>query len=101
MNGSFLFFCSYLFSFISAAIATWTWIQPTIEGSIAPRTSFGAAVAENKFFVIGGQGASGLLNDTHFLDLGNGLIFFEREGIHLPSQYYNNNNLLLWGDGDR
>lgn len=49
---------------------TWTWTQPQVNGWIAPRTAFGAAVAENKLYVFGGQSAHGALNDLHYLDLG-------------------------------
>lgn len=49
---------------------TWTWTQPQVNGWIAPRTAFGAAIAENKLYVFGGQSAHGALNDLHYLDLG-------------------------------
>lgn len=41
-----------------------------MNGWIAPRTAFGAAIAENKLYVFGGQSAHGALNDLHYLDLG-------------------------------
>jgi hypothetical protein len=41
-----------------------------VNGWIAPRTAFGAAIAENKLYVFGGQSAHGALNDLHYLDLG-------------------------------
>lgn len=48
---------------------TMTWSQPQTTGWITPRSSFGAAITDNRLFVFGGQSAQGPLNDLCYLDL--------------------------------